>query len=232
MTLLPLILVLVAELTLAPPTDESWRDNPHFVAGSRAFDAQRWTDAADEFAIAWEEESEPDLLWAWAQALRLGRRCAAAVEVYRRFLATSPTPAQIEDTRANIRLCGEDPDALPTTEPPPPPTPDRDGLPADMGPTEPTPPIPPPAARDAWGHALVWPGLAIAAVGAGLLGTAHRRVDDATNAPDDVTFRDRTDNAPALANAGIGLLSVGSAVLTAGIVRFIVVGVRHRRAKR
>jgi hypothetical protein len=97
-------------------------------------------------------------------------------------------------------------------------------------------PLPPPpeqprhrsAARDPWGHALTWSGLAVAGVGAGLLVEAHRRRADGERAPDEQAYRDALRGAPVLSRAGIGVLAGGGALLVAGVVRFAVVAARGR----
>lgn len=227
-----LALCIAATLASAPaPEADAWKDNPHFRRGAAAYDAQRWGEAADAFALAESQEHRPELLWAWAQSLRFGRRCAAAIEVYTRYLETDPPELMRNEARENIRICGGDPDApppepTPTVVTPPPPTVEVISPPRDA-----TVRARPPA-RDPWGHALTWPGVAIAGIGAGLLGDAHARDRRADRADDEAAYRDAIDGAPTRSRVGVAMLGVGAALVTAGIVRFVIVGARARRAER
>lgn len=227
MMLETLLALVVATTPPAPDPAPEYRRNPHFVRGSRAFTAGRFAEAADAFELAYDAAPHTELLWAWAQAVRLAGRCQAAIELYRRYLATDPATTDVEDARSNIRLCGGDPDAPVAIEstPPPPVVPPEADLP-------PPPPAPRRPIEDPLGHTLTWPGLAIAGAGAAMLSVAHVRRDRAEAAGDEAGYRNALRGAPALSQAGIAVLTVGGALLTAGIVRFTVLAVRARKAAR
>jgi hypothetical protein len=207
--------------------------SPDAEAGIEAFADGRYEDAARILERAYSTEPEPALLFAWAQAERYAGHCDVAVPLYRRYLDDEP-PADVRAlAREAIVACGEDPDraAEPQREPEPEPEPEPEVAPEP----EPEPaPLPEPsprrrtAARDPWGHALTWPGLAAAGVGAGLLGEAHRRRAAGEGAPDEQTYRDALRGAPVLSRVGVGLLVGGGALLAAGVIRFVVVAAQGR----
>lgn len=204
---------------LLAPADDAWRDNEHFVRGSQAYDAEQWDEAAAEFELASDEQPHAVFLWAWAQSLRFGGHCEEAVVVYRRYVELDVSALERRDARANIRECGGEPEPAP-----PPPVVTT----ADL----PPPPVVAPAraGRDGWGHGLTWSGVAIAAVGGGLLGAAHGRANQADAAGNEADYGRAIDAAPALSRAGLATIGVGAALLTAGIVRFAVVAARARRS--
>ncbi|MCX4245111.1 tetratricopeptide repeat protein [Paraliomyxa miuraensis] len=210
----------LAALALAAPTSDA-------DAGVEAFAEGRYEDAAEILERAYAADPQPDLLFAWAQAERYAGHCDVAVSLYRDYLAKAP-PADVEAmAREAIEACGEEPEASATD-----PEPDA-ARPSD----EPTPPTRPEhpedrppsrAARDPWGHALTWSGVAVAGVGAGLLGEAHRRRLAGDRAADEQGYRNALEGAPVLSRAGIAVLAVGGGLLAAGVIRFSVVAARGR----
>jgi hypothetical protein len=203
---------------------------PDAEAGVQAFAEGRYEDAARILERAYAVEPDPALLFAWAQAERYAGHCDVAVPLYRAYLEDEP-PADVRAlAREAIEACGEDPDH--TAEPEPEPKrPEPEPVVAPLPEPEPEPEPPPrhrTAARDPWGHALTWPGLALAGVGAGLLGEAHRRRAAGEGAPDEQAYRDALQGAPVLSRVGIGLLVGGGALLAAGVIRFAVVAAQGR----
>lgn len=75
----------------------------------------------------------------------------------------------------------------------------------------------------------MWPGVALIAVGGGLLGEAHGRRREAEAAPNEQAYRDALSGAPALSRAGVAVLALGGALTVAGAVRFAVVAGREGR---
>jgi len=204
--------------------------NPDAEAGVKAFAEGRYDDAARILERAYAVAPDPVLLFAWAQAERYAGRCDVAVPLYRAYLEEEP-PADVRAlAREAITACGEDPDRAAEPEPEPEPEPEvaPDPEPEPKITRHFAPPRRHTAARDPWGHALTWPGLAVAVVGAGLLGEAHRRRADGEGAPDEQAYLDALHGAPVLSRAGIGLLAGGSALLVAGVIRFVVVAARGR----
>ena len=131
--------------------------------------------------------------------------------MYTRYLGTAPAERMRDEARENIRICGGDPDAPrpePTPEPPAPvpvatvdaPPPSRMAAADVQSP-----------ARDAWGHALTWPGVAVAVIGGGLLGDAHAREGRADRADDEAAYRDAIDGAPTRSRVGVAMMGVGAA---------------------
>ena len=219
----------LAGMLAGPPSD------PDFEDGKAAFAEERYADAARHFERAYDANPDPLLLFVWAQAERLAGQCDAAVPLYRRYLALEPPDADVKVTRAAIEACGEDPDAVPE---PPPISAGESGaqsesdttLDPEPGGTEDDPSPPRTALRDPWAHVLTWSGVVVTGVGAGLLGEAHRRRTRSERAPDEQDYRDSLEGAPALSRAGIGVMIGGGALLVAGVVRFVVVASRGRRA--
>jgi tetratricopeptide (TPR) repeat protein len=225
----------LALLACSEPEANAWREHPEFVRGSEAYAAKRWDEAAAAFEAAYAEHPRPELLWAHAQALRLGGRCEEALPLYERFLDGGPTDEEVAEARMNIEACRElagapavvEAPSPPPPEPtPPPPAPivqrtDR-GVPADVRPS---------VSRDPWGHGLLWSGVGVAGIGAGLLGAGHARREQAGGASTELGYEQTFAGAPELGRAGIVVLVTGAALIAAGIVRFAVVGARARRSK-
>ena len=207
-------------------------------AAQRAIEAyaeERWDDAIVALEQAYAEDPDPKYIFARAEALRAAGRCEEAIEGFETFLeqardASAQAQARTQAQDA-IEQCRE---TLPTDVAPPPAAPVAD---AELGPAH--GPAPPPGpeppdedrpsrawTRDGWGHGLTWSGVAIAGVGAGLLGEAHRRQTRADAALDEQSYADRLGWAPTASRVGIPLLAVGAAVLTAGVARFLVVARR------
>lgn len=236
-----MIALVLALALVAQPAADTWREHPEFLRGARAFDAQRWDEAADAFAAAYAEHPRPELLWAQAQALRFGGRCEAALPLYERFLASDATAEEIADAQTNIAACrervGEADDAAPIEVAPPPAPPPQPVVDA-------SPPAPAPVdrdrvarvqrrpGRDPWGHGLLWSGVGVAGIGAGLLAAGHAQRSDAAGASTELEYQQRFAGAPAKGRAGIAVLVTGAALVTAGIVRFAVVGARARGSRR
>jgi tetratricopeptide (TPR) repeat protein len=199
---------------------------PDAEAGVKAFAEGRYDDAARILERAYAAEPDPTLLFAWAQAERYAGRCDVAVPLYREYLKGEPPEDVRGLAREAITACGEDPDHATEPEPEP------DVEPEPEPEIEPEPEVEPaprrPAALDAWGHALTWSGVAVAGVGAGLLGEAHRRRGVAEDASHEQAYRDALEGAPVLSRAGIAVLAGGGALLVAGVVRFAVVAARGR----
>ena len=121
MIALALSLVLVVG---SAPEAEAWREHPEFVRGSSAFAAEQWDEAARAFEAAYADHPRRELLWAHAQALRLGGRCEDALPLYERFLDSGPTADEAADAQTNIEACREQ-ESIASVEPEPEPGPPR-----------------------------------------------------------------------------------------------------------
>ena len=227
---------LVASLALAAVVAEAPVDDD-IAAGEKAWKEERWDDASEAFARAYEQTGEPKFLYTRAQAERRAGRCKDAIALYEEFLETEPAEKAQELARKYIEECR----ALlpPEPEPEPEPQPDPIGDPTTDDPVVgPEPPIvdEPPTAkpwyRDPWGDALVGIGVVAAAAGGAMVGVAYRGANAADDAPDDRAFGQELDRAQTLERAGAITLGVGAALLVGGVVRWAVVGAKGKRQAR
>jgi tetratricopeptide (TPR) repeat protein len=208
-------------LALALGTEDPRADNVHYRDAELAFAEGRWEDALAALDRAHEVDPRPEYLFMQAQVLRTHERCPEAIEKYREFLATAPPREDVLSAQAGLQLCGvEEPAPAP-----PPVDPPVDDAPPPPPPKEPTRRV----SSTAVTHALVWPGLAVAGVGTGLLVAAHTRMARAREEPTEPEFEETARASPAMSQAGIALVSIGGAVLAAGIVHAIVVATRKKR---
>lgn len=211
----PSALALAALLSTAPPTPlEEAR------AAETAAAEGRWSDASAAFGRAYAASDDPRYLYARAQVERLGGDCRAALPLYEAFVQTQPDTASLDAANGFIALCREEVGPEPT--PPPEPEPVLEPTPApDLDP-EPRPLESRPWHRDPWGGALVGTGLAAAVTGGVLIGVGFGTADQAEGASDDRAFGQEIDQARTLTVAGAVTASIGGALLTAGIVRWVV----------
>jgi tetratricopeptide (TPR) repeat protein len=220
--------LLCLALAVQPATEPSGDAAAHAERGLRAYEAQQWDEAAGAFDAAYALDPDPQYVYARANALRMAGRCADAIPSYREFLATGPEGKTEKAAQQNLAEC----EAKAKTE-----RPEVEPLPRPVVPVR-VPPGPVasgaddrarkvPIARDPWAHALTWPGLAIAGVGAGLLAEAHARRGRAERADDELAYRSELSGAPTLSRAGIGLLTTGAALVVAGIVRWSILAARR-----
>jgi tetratricopeptide (TPR) repeat protein len=219
MSLAPFFAVLLA--TAVPASDDPREGNVHYREAQTAFDEGRWEDALAALDRAYRLDPRPEYLFMQAQVLRTHERCPEAIARYREFLATAPPREDVLSAQAGLSLCGvtETEVAAPAA---PAPAPVHVDPPTDELPRRRADPI---------AHALIWPGLAIAGVGTGLLVGAHTRIARAQRADSEPEFERLAGPSPALGKAGIALLSIGGAVLIAGLVRQIVVSRRAKKAR-
>jgi tetratricopeptide (TPR) repeat protein len=198
------------------------------AAGEEAWSEGRWDDASEAFARAYERSNDPTYLYARAQAERRAGRCEPAIELYEEFLvrsdsAKAKTAANdyIEECRAELASDAPADPPPPVVEPPPvvAPPPQRDAKP------------PPPWYRDPWGGALVGVGLAASITGGALVGVAYRKAAAADDAGDDRAFGEALDRAQRLERGGAIALSIGGALIIAGVVRWAIVGSARRRGR-
>jgi hypothetical protein len=130
---LPLIVALVVAPTLAladgddmtgldPRTQEMATSlkpdaRAHFIAASKAFNAQDYKTSSPEYEAAYKLDPEVPLLMSWAQSERLGGNCPRALELYQKYLYSEINERQAEFTRQRIKECGG---VVPTKAVPPP----------------------------------------------------------------------------------------------------------------
>ncbi|HET6281775.1 MAG TPA: hypothetical protein VFH73_12435 [Polyangia bacterium] len=77
----------------------------HLDRGLRFYRAKSFKAAAREFEATYKLDPNRDVLYVWAQALRLGGDCAGAVTQYERFLAAGPPKRESELARMNMARC-------------------------------------------------------------------------------------------------------------------------------
>jgi hypothetical protein len=184
---------------------------PHGDAGVAAYQRGDYAIAAHEFELAYAANPDPKLLYAWAQAQRLGGQCDKAVELYRRYVETGPTEEQVSAATTGISLCAEQ-----TRSKDPPPVKD-----------EPTPPIVepkrerPPWYTDKIGGGLVIGGVAALAVGTTFLILSSSSADAADSARTRSEFVDKLDEASSRRTIGVVGLGLGAALLAGGAIRYL-----------
>jgi len=185
----------------------------------RLLGRKKYEEAAAEYARAYAIEPAPFLLYMQGAAEQLAGNCNVAIRLFEKFIAAGPTEVDYEAASSQIESCGGTPPPYP--EPEPDPEPFVDPLP-DPDPGELDPPRRS-AARDPIAHALTWPGLAVAGVGAGLLIESHRRrrVADSSGLTEG-EHEELLRPAVPMSRAGIALVTIGGAALVAGLIKFAV----------
>jgi tetratricopeptide (TPR) repeat protein len=190
----------------------------HYDAGMKAAGAKDYDAAERELETAYAIEPNRQLLYALGQLARLSGDCTKAVERFEAYLATDPPATAVEDTEKLIERCRplvEEPEP----EPVPPPRPEP----------EPPPIVPPtdrqtvPPGPDILGITLTAVGGTLTGVGLGVFGGAFSQQERAQNEPDVAAFEASVRRARAMYWSGIGLASVGAALVIGGIVRLALV---------
>jgi tetratricopeptide (TPR) repeat protein len=228
-----ILIVSGSEARAAPPREPLPAARPFVEAGVAAYKEGDYETAIRNFSAAYQRDPQPAILYAWAQALRQGRRCADAIAVYRRYLATDPNEAQIAAARHGISLCEK---TQPLEPDQPAPAPEQPGAPAseELAPAGVTPPVAPIDApprrwyRDPLGGALVIGGAVSLGVGAGFLVRSSQNRGAAGDAVFREEFVELLDTATLQRRLGVVGLGVGAALVTAGIVRYVTQRPRDR----
>jgi len=88
---------------------------PEYKRGLDAYKAGRYDEAATLLEKAYKLEAKPEILFALAQAERLGGHCDEAIPHYRQLLTQTTELATAKAVQNNLALC-------PNSEPPPPKT--------------------------------------------------------------------------------------------------------------
>lgn len=193
----------------------------HAVVAAQAFRNGDFVLAAEAFQRAYEITGDPALLFGRAQALRRAGSCAAAIEVFEEFIATSPP---VPDADAAQKVIDECRAILDVHEPVPAPQP------ADDDPLPPPAPAPaPPWHRDITGGVLLGTGLAVAVVGAALYGTSFARADDRGGSEEE--YDDRRRRIRTFAATGGALMIGGGALIVGSIIRYAIVAKRGRASR-
>jgi hypothetical protein len=120
-----LALLMLASLTAGPSSPARAEGGPpigagakvHLDRGLRLYDAKQFAAAAAEFETTYGLDPHRDVLYVWAQALRLAGHCPSAIGLYQRFLEAAPPKREADRARANLARCREE-DASPVVAPP------------------------------------------------------------------------------------------------------------------
>jgi tetratricopeptide (TPR) repeat protein len=202
-----------------------------------AFKAEDFDKAAAAVEAAYIIEPNPMLLYPWAQAERSRGNCAAAVELYQRFLDSDPPEAAATPARENMQRCQEQLDAAASEleldvvdeviEEDPEPEPE----PAPVTKDE-----PPPSKAKRWyadpvGGVLVGVGVVGVGAGAGLMGAAASRAGKVADEGSHSDYLDARDGATKLRNGGAIALSIGGALVIGGVVRYAIVAKQGKQVK-
>jgi len=179
----------------------------HADAGKVAYDSGDYDGASREFESGYRIDPKPALLYAWAQAERLGKHCDEAITLYQKYLDSDPNETMVTHTRGFISAC----QAELATPPSPAPPPVRD-----------TPPEPSSWYRDPLGSTLVVSGTIGLGVGAGFLVAASRskRRADAAEFRDD--FEVLFDEANTRRSIGVMAIAGGAALVIGGVIAYVL----------
>jgi tetratricopeptide (TPR) repeat protein len=203
----------------------------HFKRAQAHFNAEAYAKAVPELKAAYAIESNPMLLYAWAQAERLSGNCKKAVPLYERFLDTGPDDRQRRLAETNILDCSAVEDAEPgpseDTAGDGGAVPDDDQPPDDDGEDEIKP-----AFRDWLGATFLSLGVATGVVGGVLLGVGRQEVADSPGASSEDAYFDAVAAGRTKHTAGIALLSVSGALVLAAIVRYAVLAGKNRKRRK
>lgn len=209
----------------SPPATTSTEPAPaedHAAIAARAFRNGEFVLAADAFQRAYEQSGDPALLFGRAQALRRAGSCAAAIDVFEEFIATSPPAADAEAAQTVIDECRA---ILDVHEAPPP----EPVAPVDPSTPPPAPAKPKPWHRDVTGGVLVGAGLTLTAIGGALLGSASTQAEEPLGG--ETEYEQRRDRVRTLSIASVAVMSVGGALLVGALVRYAVVAKRGRSSR-
>jgi len=192
-----------------------------YERGVAAYQRHDYEAAVQAFHDAYEVDPRPEILFAWAQAERLGGDCAHAVIHYRKFLDGHPPAVQAKAAQAPLERC----ERVLATAPPAAPAPEAAVEPAPAPPavvlTEKPPPPPKPSRHfyeDGLGDVLVGAGIAAAAAGGVLLATAGSP-DDARTYDD---FQMRRDTALSHQRWGLVAIGAGAALFVGGVTHWLI----------
>lgn len=206
-------------LSMLAPSRAEIRDM--VTRAEAAYRAKEWDAASRAFADVYAIDPKPDYLFARAQAERFAGRCNVAVKLWDSYIAVETSPEAVREAKSLRAYC--EPTAGTTT--PPPPTQPNTPPTTDGGP-KPKPRTP--WYRDPAGGVLVATGGVSTVIGASVLGLALSRDRKASSADTEGGYVGEKDAARTPHRAGIVVLSVGGALLVAGIVRWAIVASRSR----
>jgi tetratricopeptide (TPR) repeat protein len=244
--LLAVVVLVVAGSAIAR-ADQKQEAKMHFEEGQKHFAFGEFSQAAEQYELAYKAKPDPALLYNAAQSFRLANQPERALTLYRNYVHFYPASPNVEEVKIQIAKLKE---ALAAVEKAKNSPPMGTAAPVAATPSAPTVAAPtviasttaspaPPSDLERRARAVRIAGFAGAAVGVAAIGVgtafaviARRTSDQITNAPQDQTFdpnqyaHGRVDQ-----SAAIGLL-VGGAVLAVGGATVAIVGWRAETAHR
>lgn len=213
-----------AEPAAAPDSGPGELEGPMHPAAQALYDRALKKFETHDYAAAIGDLEEGfaldprrELLFAEAQAKRLGGDCRGAVVLYQRFLTTRPPALQIDATQIALARCAQElakkPEVTIMRPPAAPPQPK---------------PAPPHWTRDPWGLALTSTGVVALGIGIGYLVAAESARGAAQNASSYSVYQSHWSTAGTSLGVAIGALAIGSALTSTGVARLLFVR-RHAR---
>jgi hypothetical protein len=192
-----------------------------------AYGQGQWDAASRGFADAFAVDPDPDDLFARAQAERFAGRCNVAIKLWDQYLGLESSPQAVAEARHNRAYC--EPATTTGVE-----TPADTGAQPSSSERRGVRPSRPMRAwyRDPAGGVLVATGGVSMVIGASVLGLALSRDRKASGADTEGSYVAEKDAVRAPHRAGIAVLSVGGALLVAGVVRWAVIASRSRQTAR
>jgi hypothetical protein len=176
----------------------------------KKFETHDYAGAIADLEEGFALDPRRELLFAEAQAKRLGGDCRGAVVLYQRFLTTKPPALQIDATQIALARCAQElarkPEVMIVA---PPPTPPR--------------PTPPRWTHDPWGLALTGTGMAALGIGLGYLVAAASARSDANHAATYASYQSLWSTAGTRLDVAVGALAIGAALSATGVTRFLLV---------
>jgi tetratricopeptide (TPR) repeat protein len=233
---LPMLGALFAPATALAGNKEDAK--AHIAKATRAHKEARYDDARAELETAYRLDPKPDLLYAIGQVdAKLGD-CDEAIRYYRRFTATQSDPQVARIVDEAITACSPAPaapgsataSAEPATERPGA-APRKPRVARRTSPAGTAPSVavvasrPSPWYRDTVGGALVAGGAAATIVGLLEYRSALSDLDAAGDRASTTTlerYHELVDSAHGKRTASIVLVGAGGALITAGVVRYVV----------
>jgi tetratricopeptide (TPR) repeat protein len=135
-----LALVLALTASAAAETNVE-KARGHFKQGKAFQDAGVFERAAEEFKLAYAADPRPEMLFNIAQAYRLAKRAAEALDYFKQYLDKQPNGAGADEARKHVVTLTKQIDEEAAAKEAPPPT----TLPPVAPPPVATPPAPPPS---------------------------------------------------------------------------------------
>lgn len=198
----------------------------HVDAGAKAYATGNYDEAERELQRAYALDPDPALLYARAQALRLGGRCGDAIAIYRDYLATNPNEKQTEAARTGLATCEQLVANAPATPAPEPPFGEPPPVSPEVAPVAQPVQTPPATDTPRWysdriAGGLVIGGTAALATGAGFLIASSNSRDDARNAEFRADAIRHLDDATFERRVGVAAIGAGVVLVSAGVYRYL-----------